>query len=768
MVAATLRPETMYGQTNCWLHPDIKYVLFETNDGEYFICTRRAARNMSYQNFTHDWGKVEFLAEITGLEIMGLKLKAPLSSLQYVYSLPMMTIKEDKGTGIVTSVPSDSPDDFAALTDLKKKKPFREKYYISDEMVLPFEPIPIMNIEGLGTLAAPKVCEDLKIQSQNETAKLIEAKEKVYLKGFYEGVLIVGLHAGKKVQEVKKIIQSEMIENKEAKIYQEPEKQVVSRSGDECVVALCNQWYLDYGNEDWKNQVREALKNIETYHEESRRNFEATLDWLEGHACSRSFGLGTKLPWDPQYLIESLSDSTIYMAYYTISHYLQSDLYGNQPGLGNLKPDELSDEFWDYIFFQNQPIPANLESKKDILVRMKKEFNFWYPVDLRTSGKDLIPNHLTYFLYNHCAIWDQESSKWPKSIRANGHLLLNSEKMSKSTGNFLTLTDAIQKYSADGMRMTLADAGDSVEDANFVETVAEANLLRLFAFNEWCKEIVENKSILRSENSPLETYADKVFQSEINKTIVETKKHYDVMMYKEALKSGFFELQAARDRYRELSETMHFGLITRFIKVQLVLLAPICPHITEHIWLNVLNSDHSIMKELWPQAGPIDDGLVNSAHFLMEAAHDFRNRQKSFSQVKTKSKTKDQEKTAQTHPVKGTIFVAKTYPSWQQVILDTLKTMYKNNKNLFPDNKEILAELAKREELKKFQKKVMPFVAFTKDQVIKKGAHCLNHTLDFDEFEILQTNLKYLQNTLQVFFDDCFFLIYFIFSIFLS
>lgn len=34
----------------------------------------------------------------------------------------MLTIKEDKGTGIVTSVPSDSPDDYAALMDLKKNK----------------------------------------------------------------------------------------------------------------------------------------------------------------------------------------------------------------------------------------------------------------------------------------------------------------------------------------------------------------------------------------------------------------------------------------------------------------------------------------------------------------------------------------------------------------------------------------------------------------------------------------------------------------------
>ena len=66
LVAATLRPETMYGQTNCWVHPDIKYILFENNESEYYICTRRAARNMSYQEFTAQNGQFNILAEVTG------------------------------------------------------------------------------------------------------------------------------------------------------------------------------------------------------------------------------------------------------------------------------------------------------------------------------------------------------------------------------------------------------------------------------------------------------------------------------------------------------------------------------------------------------------------------------------------------------------------------------------------------------------------------------------------------------------------------------
>lgn len=59
--------------------------------------------------------------------------------------------------------------------------------------------------------------------------------------------------------------------------------------------------------------------------------------------------------------------------------------------------------------------------------------------------------------------------------------------MSKSTGNSLTLREAIEKFGADATRLSLADAGDGMEDANFEEKSANANILRVHTLLGWCE-----------------------------------------------------------------------------------------------------------------------------------------------------------------------------------------------------------------------------------------------------------------------------------------
>jgi len=219
------------------------------------------------------------------MDLIGCAVNAPLATYEKVYIWPLMTIKMDKGTGVVTSVPSDAPDDYAALMDLKNKKPMREKFNLTDEMVLPFEVVPIIDTPGLGTTPAPDLCKKEKVKSQNDKVKLEAIKHICYLEGFTKGKMIIGEHKGESVSKAKTLIKDMMIEKGWALAYSEPESKVMSRSGDECIVALCDQWFLNYGKEQWKAGVSAHLGNtMNCYAPATQKKFEETLDWfMSGH-----------------------------------------------------------------------------------------------------------------------------------------------------------------------------------------------------------------------------------------------------------------------------------------------------------------------------------------------------------------------------------------------------------------------------------------------------------------------------------------------------
>ena len=144
LLAATLRPETMYGQTNCFVLPEGDYGAYEVVGGDVLIVSERAARGLAYQSLTPEWGVAKSLVNLKGSDLLGLPLKAPNATYERVYTLPLMTISMGKGTGVVTSVPSDAPDDYAALKELKDKPLWREKFGLTADMVDPFDVVPII------------------------------------------------------------------------------------------------------------------------------------------------------------------------------------------------------------------------------------------------------------------------------------------------------------------------------------------------------------------------------------------------------------------------------------------------------------------------------------------------------------------------------------------------------------------------------------------------------------------------------------------------
>lgn len=368
---------------------------------------------------------------------------------------------------------------------------------------------------------------------------------------------------------------------------------VIDRSGAHCVVKPLPQWYINYADQEWKEKTLRLVKQRMCSQSEITKTLESNISKLHEWGVSRQFGLGTRLPCAPDELIDSLSDSTIYPAYYTIANFIQSNIFGVSNN--NIKSTDFTFEVWDYIFSNtnNKPIlTPNTSLTLELVEKMKESFNYWYPVDLRISGKDLLTNHLVMYLFNHSACFDEKY--FPKTIFANGWILVDGVKMSKSNGNFITIGELIGDIPIDSIRMTLADSGDDLSDANFVcSNASDNNLLKIY---DWVKHVEEMydeeqiKNYRKGEKELIDILFVNLIQRQKNKTI----RHYENLKFRDVLVDMFFGFNGLREKYKiycdVLSLKLHKDLVDMFCFIQTILLNPIIPHTTEYVWTEILGS----------------------------------------------------------------------------------------------------------------------------------------------------------------------------------
>ena len=656
---ATLRPETIYGVTNLWIHPESRYVEIQVKNPQYangkeeWLVSEPAVQKLKYLNY-----EVYTKSTLIGKDLVGKRVIDPVRH-SSIPIYPASFIDPNNGTGIVMSVPAHAPYDYQALEDLRQDNMRQRDFGISD--INSLKPITIIEtgdhseikdeFENQSAVAptpdaalspASEIIKKFRIGNQTDP-RLDDATNELYSQEYYKGRMMqnTGKLEGTSVSEAKDVVRRDLIASSSAELmFELVDSSVRCRCGSGCVVKILkDQWFLDYRNEQWKKLARQCMNEMDIIPEEIRQEFSYVIDWLEERACARKSGLGTKIPWDQNWLIESLSDSVIYMAYYIIAKYINndsiSDLHDNY--------DNLKDSFFDYVLLgrgnSDQVAQAcNLDSR--VLEQIRNEFQYFYPLDSRHSGRDLVPNHLSFFIFNHVAIF--EKVYWPRQIVVNGSVLMDGKKMSKSLGNIIPLRDAIKEYGADSIRLAMLSSSELLQDADFSFDAVKGIRSRLFEIYNIAVEQLDYDNLhQRATVLKKIELEDRWLVSRLQRVISSTTVLMDKLRVRESLHNILYLLDQdlawyrRRTRSKERENSIDAGCImAEFIGTRVRMLAPFAPFLCEEIWEKIhkffdspLSSSHSILYSGWPVANPEVEDLTaeESEEMVQNVLFDIQN-----------------------------------------------------------------------------------------------------------------------------------------------
>ena len=601
---ATLRPETVFGVTHTHVNPQGDYVIAEVDDEKWMI-SEEAQKKLSHQD-----RDIRVLEELKGGDVVGQYFRNPVTDDQ-VIMLPADFVDTDSGSGLVMSVPAHAPYDYIALQELKDSEETLQEYGITPNEVRNIEPKQIINTDEYTGLPAREACEKHGVSSQEDEKALEEATEEVYEKEFHNGKLNAkcGEYTSENVNSIKDVLIKDFEDaGYFDSIYDFSEK-VVCRCGGEVIVSMQQSWFLEYGDKGWKDKVHSHLDDMNIIPGEKREDYEHTIDWLESWPSIRNYGLGTDLPFDEDFVVEPLSDSTIYMAFYTIRHVIQ-----------DVPADNLEPEFFDYVFNQEGTV-EEIEDKtgigKEVIEDAREQFDYWYPLDWRTSAYPLIQNHLTFMLFHHTALFEQED--WPRGIATWGLGKLEGKKMSSSKGHVELPDNAIQEYGADTTRFFIFASREPWQDFDWNTEDVEEYFNKIQNFYNRSKELYNTGK--ERENNRI----DKYVLSRLQKITRDATKGMEDFQTRKSGLNGFFEVNSLINRYRNRAENLNKNVLNEVVETQIKLMAPFTPHICEELWEEI-DKDGFVSDSEWPTPDQekIDEAAESAEEFVRTVESDIR------------------------------------------------------------------------------------------------------------------------------------------------
>ncbi|VVB70115.1 Leucine--tRNA ligase [uncultured archaeon] len=407
------------------------------------------------------------------------------------------------------------------------------------------------------------ICEKVNA-TENDREGINKAVKEIYKIEFYEGILNENCEEfnGMKVSEVKnKLTEKFVSQGKAIKIY-EPTIKAKCRCGTSIIVAtLENQWFLDFNHD--KAKVKQCLDYIKIIPDVYVKQFNDILDWLDKRPCARKRGLGTKLPQDPNWIVESLSDSTLYMTLYTIIDLIREN---------NVPPEKLDKQFFDYVF--TGKVSGELQVDKNFAEKARQAFDYWYPINQRHTAIAHISNHLIFFVFAHAVLL--EKKYWPEMISLNELVISEGAKMSKSKGNVVPILKLTQQHSVDVYRLYCLNSADLNGKMDYREKDISELYYSVQRLEAIVKEISEanasGKTSLNLKNVLNQFYRN--YETGVNAT--------EKMKLREYVQRVFYgNLNLLEANTKRLNESDKTVLKNKILLTWLKLLNPIIPHFTE-------------------------------------------------------------------------------------------------------------------------------------------------------------------------------------------
>jgi len=250
-------------------------------------------------------------------------------------------------------------------------------------------------------------------------------------------------------------------------------------------------------------------------------------------------------------------------------------------------------------FMESSWYYARYASAGNNSVMLDDEANYWLEVDQYVGGIEHAILHLLYARFFHKLLRDEglvTSDEPFKRLLTQGMVLKDGTKMSKSRGNTVDPQKLIDRYGADTVRLFSMFAAPPEQSLEWSDSGVEGANRFLRRLWRMVSEHIGRGPVADIEIGELDK-AQKNLRRKIHETIGKVDDDYG---RRQTFNTAIAAVMELCNEVSKLDTSSANGLAVEreALKAALLLLCPIVPHATEHLWRELCGED--IILARWP------------------------------------------------------------------------------------------------------------------------------------------------------------------------